>query len=787
MRKLDRKLLRDLWRMKGQAVAIGLVIGAGVATFVMYRSTFDSLGEAMDTYYDRHRFAHVFVSAKRVPESLAARVSEIPGVAVAETRVVAGVTLDVPGMDESAVGHLVSIPANRRPALHDLFLRLGRWLEPGRPDEVLISEAFAERHGLRPGGTLTAVLNGRRRELRIVGVALSPEFVYSIRPGDLLPDPARFGVLWMDRQALAAAFDLTGSFNDLVIRLSPGASEQEVIARLDRLLDSYGGLGAVPRSLQSSHWYLANELEQLRNVGNFLPMIFLAVAAFLLNVVLTRVVSVQREQIAALKALGYSNGALALHYTKLGFAIALFGTALGTLGGAQMGSGITVLYNDMFRFPSLVYHLAPYRVGQAAAVALTAAVLGALGAVRRVVSLPPAEAMRPEAPASYRESLLERLGLRKLLPAPARMVLRNLGRRPLRTAVAVLGISAGGALVVLGGSMRDGIDALMAEQFGVLQRQDATLSFVEPVSQRALHELTRLPGVVHAEPFRAVSARLRFGHRSRQVGIQGLVPDPRLQRVLDGSLKPVPLPAEGLVLSTSLAKILGVRVGDVVQVEVLEGSRAVRRIPVAGTVEQDMGIGAYMRIDAAQRLARDGRTVSGAFLQVEPSQSARLYSRLKDVPGVAAVSRKAAFIESFDQNFRRNLDIIVTFMTFFAVIIAFGVVYNSARISLSERSRELASLRVLGFRRSEISFIFLGELAVVTLLALPLVFLLGYGLSALAIRSFETELYRFPLAIARRSYALAGLTVLLAATVSGLAVRRQLDHLDLIAVLKTRE
>jgi putative ABC transport system permease protein len=788
LRALDRKLLRDLWRMKGQAIAIAAVIGSGVAMFVMYRSTFDSLSHTLDSYYGRHRFAHVFASAKRAPEGLAARIARIPGVALAETRVVADVTLDVPGMNEPATGRLVSIPADRRPALNDLFLRQGRWIAPGRPDEILLSETFAERHRLGPGSGLDAVINGRRRHLHIVGIALSPEYVYSIRPGDLMPDPERFGVVWMERRALAAAFDLEGSFNDVAVRLAPGASEKEVLARLDRLLAPYGSLGGIGRSLQASHWFLNNELTQLINVGSFLPTLFLAVAAFLLNVVLTRIVSVQREQIAALKANGYSNLDLGLHFAKLGGIIALAGAVVGTLAGAWMGLGITKLYVDMFRFPVLDYFLAPFRIGQAVLVALAASLFGALGAVRRVAALPPAEAMRPEAPAAYSQTLLERIGLGRLLSAPSRMILRNLSRKPLRTAVGVFGIAVAGSLMILGASLRDSVYALMDEQFAVLQRQDATVTFTEPTSSAALHELTRLPGVMHAEPLRSVPVRLRHGHLWRRTAIQGRMPAPRLERLVDTTtLEPIPLPEEGLVLSTSLAGLLDVRPGDRLTVEVLEGKRPVRHLPVVRLVDQHMGTAAYMRLDAVQRLVGREQAISAVALQVEPSQADALYRRLKEMPRVAAVSRKAAFVDSFRSNLARNFDVIVSFTTLFATIIAIGVVYNNARISLAERARELASLRVLGFRRSEISYIFLGELAVVTLLALPFVFLLGYGLASFAIQSFATELYRFPLALTRQSFATAGLTVVVASLVSGLVVRRQLDRLDLIAVLKTRE
>ena len=280
MRPLDRKLIRDTWALKGQALAISLVIGAGVAMFIMYLSTFASLRLTQNTYYDRYRFADVFAGLTRAPLYLRDRIAGIPGVARVDTRVVVDVTLDVPGLIEPASGRLIGIPIPREPMLNDLFLRRGRYPDPGHSDEVIVSEAFAISRELGPGDALGAVINGRRRDLEIVGVALSPEYIYSIRPGELIPDDSRFGIFWMDGRSLAAAFDMEGGFNHVAVKLLPGASEDDVIARLDRLIAVYGGLGAIPRSLQTSHWYLDNELRQLQSVGLILPIVFLAVAVF---------------------------------------------------------------------------------------------------------------------------------------------------------------------------------------------------------------------------------------------------------------------------------------------------------------------------------------------------------------------------------------------------------------------------------------------------------------------------------------------------------------------------
>ena len=784
---LDRKLLRDIWNLKGQAFAISLVIGAGVAMFIMYLSTFSSLRLTQQTYYDRYRFAHVFAALTRAPLNLRDRVGEIPGIARVDARVVVDVTLDVPELSEPASGRLIGIPIPREPMLNDVFLRRGRFPAAGRPDEVLSSEAFAISRDLRPGDRLGAIINGRRRELEIVGIALSPEYIYSIRPGELIPDDSRFGVFWMDGRSLAAAFNMEGGFNNLAVTLAPGASEDDVIARVDRLLAQYGGFGAIPRSLQTSHWFLDNELKQLQSVGLVLPIVFLAVAAFLLNVVLTRIVAVQREQIAALKALGYTNRELVWHYTKLSLVIGAAGAAIGTFFGSWLGSQMTELYNDFFRFPALLYGLPPAVVAAGVVVSFVAAALGAMNAVRRAAALPPAEAMRPEPPARYGRTWLERLGFERWLSAPVRMILRNIGRHPVRAATSVVGIAAAVAMLVLGTFFLDSIDVLMDLQFNVIQRQDATVTFVEPASGRSFYEMSRLPGVVHAEPMRAVPVRLRAGQLSRIVSISGLIAVPELNRVVDVQTGPVRLPDDGLVLSLKLAEVLAVGVGDAVTIEVLDGQRPTRILPVTAVVEEYMGTSAYMNIEALRRLVREGKTLSGAFLKVDTAHVDELYQRLKALPAVAGVSLKRTAIESFEKTLKETFYVMIFFNLLFSGVIAFGVVYNAARVSLSERSRELASLRVLGFTRGEISFILLGELATVTLLAIPLGLLLGYSFAGALVAAFNTELYRFPLVVSTRTFAYAATAVIVAAALSGLAVRRRLDHLDLVAVLKTRE
>ncbi|HEY0864858.1 MAG TPA: FtsX-like permease family protein [Lacunisphaera sp.] len=787
MTALHRKLLRDLLYLRTQAVAIALVIACGVATFVMSVSVLRSLERARDQYYAAARFGQLFVQVRRAPRGLVERLAALPGVAGVEARVVTEVPLDLPDLAEPAVGRIVSIPDFGEPVLNRLHLRRGRWPEPDRRGEVLVNEAFAVAHRLEPGGRLRAVLNGRREVLTVTGIALSPEYIYQIRGGDLFPDDRRFGVLWMRDRPLAAAFDLTDAFNDASFALMHGAVEAEVIRRIDLLLAPYGGLGATGRSEQVSHRYVTDELAQLRAMASVPPAIFLLVAAFVLNVVLNRVIATQREQVAALKAFGYTPAELGWHYAQLTLVIVVAGVGLGTAVGAWLGGDMAEMYGRFFRFPAMDFRLDPAGLAQAAGLSVAAAALGVFAAVRRVMRLPPAEAMRPEAPAPYRAAWLERAGLQRWLSQVGRMVVRQIGRHPLRAALSAFGIALGVAVMVLGSFSRDLLDYIIEFQFGAVQHHDFSVGLFEPGPPEALHTAARLPGVLRAEPFRAVPVRLSHGRRSRRTAVLGLAEDRELLQLRDAEARPVAVPADGLLLSEKLAGLLGVRPGDRLTVEVLEGLRPVRTLVVAGTLRDFSGLSVYMNLAALNRFMREGRMISGAFLRTDRAAEGALYARIKATPGVASLTSQRAALQSFRETLSENLLRMRLFNVAFAGIIAFGVVYNAARITVSERARELATLRVIGLTRGEVSGTLLGEVAVLTLAALPVGLGLGRLLAELAVRALETETQRFPVVVSTATYAEAAATVLVAAIISGAIVRRHIDRFDLVAVLKSRD
>ncbi|XWN34500.1 MAG: ABC transporter permease [Devosia sp.] len=787
MRALDKKLLRDLVRLWPQGLAIALVMAAGVATFVLALGSYRSLQATQATYYDRYLFGHVFADVKRAPNHLRDEMRQIEGVAAVETRVMELALLDVPGLREPASALLTSLPPDADLSVNRLYLRTGRLPLPSSDDEAVVSEQFANAHDFTAGSEFAAIINGRKRTLTIVGTALGPEFIYTLAPGDLMPDPRRYGIVWMADDALSAAYDLEGAFSNVSLRLRRDASEADVIDEVDRLLRPYGGTGAYGRKDQLSHAFLDAELDQLAALSRIMPPVFLIVAAFLVNMTMTRLIALEREQIGLLKALGYSNGQIIAHYLQFVGAISFGGVILGWAAGTWLGAGLTQLFGDFYHFPFLVFDRSPDVYLFSAVVTLLAAMVGAGRAVLGVAALAPAVAMSPPAPPRYRRSAAFAWVSRLKPPATLTMVTRQLWRFPFRTGSSVLGVSLAVAVLLASfwsfGSVAFFIDVTFFQS----ERQDATINFSSEEPLDALYDVTRLPGVLRGEPYRSIPIKLRHGPVMRRVAISAIPPDPQLSRVLDSEFRPVSPPREGIALTEALANILNASPGDIVEVELVERGGRLVDLPVARIITGYLGLGAYMDLTAANRMLRDADVITGVHVALDRAAEDDLFATLKETPAANLIVLKRVTLEKFYETLAKNLNISVAVYISLAVVIAFGVVYNYARISLSERARELASLRVLGFSRNEVSLILLSELAVITLLAQPLGWVLGILIANTLVKSFESELYRMPLVMEPHIFAAASGVVLFAALISGLAVRRRIDRLDLIAVLKTRE
>jgi putative ABC transport system permease protein len=785
MKALDRKLIRDVKRMWAQALAVALVMAAGVATLLIGVGAYQSLSETRRAYYDRYQFADIFVTVERAPNAILNELRELPGVARAEIRIVKFALLDIAGYDLPASALVISLPEGGMPLLNSLYLRSGRLPETDQPGEVAVNEGFAKAHGFQSGSTFSAILNGKKHLLAIVGIVLSPEFIYALGPGDLMPDDRRFAIIWMPESSAAAAYDLEGAFSSLSIKFMKGAAEREVIAAVDNLLKPYGGTGGYGRVDQLSHAFIEAELEQLKTMSRILPPIFLVVTAFLINMILTRLITLEREQIGLLKALGYTNLAIAFHYMKFVALIGTLGVLIGFTAGTLLGQGLTRLYAEFFHFPFLIFLMRPSSFAIAGVASLIAIFAGAARAVYGTMKLAPAVAMRPPTPPSYRRFWSGEPMLLRYFSQLSIMIVRYIARWPLRAAATTLGVSLAVALLIASLFPADSVDWMIDVTFHRTDRQDASLVFGYERPARVLEDVAALPGVLRAEPYRTAPVHMRNGQFSKKTAIIGKPQGMELSRVLDLALQPIAMPKTGVVLSEKLAQILHVRQGDMLELQFLEGRRRNVEVPVSQVIQSYLGLMAFMDISALNRLLGEGPVVSGAHLSFDTVESREFFRAIKDIPALAGISLQGVSLQMFRQTIAKNIFLMSSVYVALAVIIAFGVAYNSARIQFSERARELGTLRVLGFTNAEVSRVLLTEFALFTLVAVPVGWALGYGLAYALVLGFDSELYRIPFVIHRATYARASLVVIAAVTLSALIVRRRVDRLDLVKVLKT--
>ena len=784
---LDRKLLRDLRRIWAQALAIAMVLACGVMVLVMGIGSQATLIETRDAYYERNRFADIFASATRAPRGLVEAIAEIDGVAQVEARITEYVVLDMDGMDEPAMARMTSLPLAGDPVLNRPLIRRGTLPDPLREGEVAVSEPFAEAHGLGPGDSFSAILNGQKRDLTITGLLLSPEFIYIIGPGSMLPDDRRFGIVWMPEAAMAAAFDMDGAFNDVVAKLTPDASEAAVIAALDRLLDPYGGIGAHGRDGQISHAFLQGELDQLAAMGAILPPVFLIVSAFLVNMVLGRLIALERQQIGLMKAVGYSTRQVAVHYLKLSVGIGVGGVLIGWAVGIWMAQGVADIYAGFFRFPYLVYRPEPWSFVLSGALGIATVVLGALRAVWASVRLSPAIAMAPPAPPKYSGGLADALGRLVRLRQTSMMILRSITHWPARAAVTVFGVTAATAVMVSSLFTFDAMDVMLDDFFQKSNRAQVTIMLASDRGLGVIEDARALPGVMEVEGHSSVPIRLRHGARERTLRLEAQSDTARLVRVLDPEGRAVSVPPEGLALPDTLADDWGIGPGDTVEMELLVPPRETHLMPVTALTRQSMGQDAHMAKAALFALMRQSPTVNRLNLMVDSAALPELYAAVKTTPAVAGIMLWDETRNRFVEEIQANLWTMVAIYTILGSLITVGVVYNAARIQLSERAHELASLRVLGFGRGEVAWVLVGELMALTLVAIPLGWVVGYGFAALTAAGLATEFASIPLVVTRQTYGAASLVVLVAALASALLVRRRLDRIDLVSALKAKE
>jgi putative ABC transport system permease protein len=783
VRTLHRKARRDLRRLGLQAVTVALLVASGVGLLVAAWSSYEALKRAKDSFYSDARFADSFADLKRAPRQVLPRIRRLPGVIEIDDRVV--LYGRVYQNESVAMAKLVSLPDSVQPPLNRVHLRMGRLPRVKRNSkneiEVLVHEAFAKAHGLGFGATLRAVSEGKEERFQVVGIGISPDSVYALSGRSPFPDDKRFGIFWVARNHLEEWGGLKDSFNHLAIRHDPTRSK-EIQNRLEHLLRSYGARSVTPRSRQISNLFVEDEIHEQRVSAVIYPTIFLSVAAFLIHIASARWVELQRLQIATLKSLGYSHLRLSLHLLEVILWILFFGTIVGILMGMGVGRIMAWSYQQFFRFPDFDYHPSPLGLALGAASGLVPGLLGSAASLRSLFKLQPAEAMRPPSPVDYR-------GGRWRGPAsiPVRMVWRNLFVRKWRLLIAVSGISCGISIVVLSGAWRDILRSLLETQFFRVEREDVSAFLVEARPLSSLQELRTIPGVLSLEGYRFVPARLRFRQNEREVPVMGWAPHSQHRRRLGVSEREEPLPSSGILMPKSLADLWGVSRGDWVRLEIQAGKMPELALRVEGFSETRMGNLISLPHDRLAKLLDETPSVSLLTLKVDSNLWESVQKRVEEFPGVAGAAVKNWRLQGFQQTIGKIIRISTWILSIFAFLIAGGVVFNLVRVSFSERSWEMASLRVLGFSEWAVLKVLALEVSFEVAASLIPGFLLGVGWVYLSQFWIHTEAFKFPVIVERATFGIATLLALGALLMGVYSCWRRTRALSPIAALQAPE
>jgi putative ABC transport system permease protein len=784
---LNKKLARDLWRMKGQAFAITMVIALGVFVLILMDVLSNSLEETKRAYYERYRLASIFAPVKSMPHHVLTDLAKIPGVSAVQGRVVGRALIDIPQITAPLSAEVVSLPNLGLPMLNDVYMVSGRNLDPTQDDEILLLDGFAKVYTLKPGDKLTAIINGAKRTFKIVGLVQAPEFLYSAPPGEFLPDDSRFAVLWLNEKSLSSALDMKGAFNEALLSVSGSSNLPEIIRQVDLVLAHYGGLGAYALKDQVSNRFITDEINGLVVSRRFIPPIFLLIAAFLLNLVVARMIQTERSQIGLLKAMGYTSFEIGTHYFKFILMIAINGAILGCLMGIAFASPILSYYQLYYKFPFILYHFEFGAFITGSTVSILSASAGGIIVLRKIFGLQPAVAMHPPAPTDYSRLSKFSETMKRFLDQPSRMIIRRLIRYPIRAIGSVIGISSGMALTVSMMSVMGSFDKAIDLNFSIVDRSDVTVSFTDPLSAKSLYELRRLDGVLEVEPIVIALAIFRHGVETYRSAVTGLMESPKLRRAIDRDMQEIQLHKGGIILGEAMAKILHVKTGDILTIELLEGRRPTFDIPVAGITNSLFGSPAYMDHIELNKAQKQSNRISGAYLRIDTDKENIISHTIKNMPSVAGVTLKKEARSAFKKLLDTSAGILQYIMYIVAATITFGIVYNSASIGFAERARELASLRVLGFTETETAFILLGELTIITVAALLPGSMFGYFLTFAISAGFSMDLYQIPTMYIPEIFGKASLAVLAAAAISGWLVKRNLHNIDLLSLLKTSD
>lgn len=784
---LNRKLIRDLWQIKGQFISVLVVVIIGVMFYTGINAGYRNLSGASEKYYSDYRFADLWATFYKAPESVEQKAQALPFVKMATGRVVQDVNIGISG--QNAVIRLITLPDVKKDIVNDIVIQSGKYFSDADSNQCLVEEGFFKAHGLKEGDYIYPVINGNEVKLKVIGSVISPEYVYALKDAsELVADYNKFGIVFVKKSFGQAVLGLDGMVNSLGMTVKEGTDIGKAKDDIEKLFREYGVTAVTDRDAQVSYKLVSEKMKGYQSLGTAFPVIFFIVAAVIIFITMGRMVENQRVQIGVLKAFGFSDLQVLVHYLSFSALIAILGSVIGSILGVFLGKGFTGLINQYFVFPNPQAKMYPDLVIPASLLTLFFCLLAGYNSCKRAFAIMPSEAMRPRSPMKGRKILIERIGiLWRNLEYTWKMILRNIFRYKRRALLTSIGVIFATAITVFALGEKNSMDHLVAQQYTNIQNYDIKVSFTRFMSKEELNTIRGISHVVKLEPVVETGVELSNGWRKKDTGFTALIDNPQMYRAADKEGNPVRLPHNGILIPDKLARALDVKPGDMVSIKSFLPGREKKEVPVKGIIAQYLGTSAYSSMDSVNLILGEGGIANSVVLKIDSASSEKqVIDALKKMPAVGSVQSKTEAMNNLVSNLGAMTSAI-GFMIFLASVLSVAVIYNIATISIFERQRELAMMKVLGFKDSEVRRLVFNENYLITLfgilIGLPLGSLLGGSMMA----SYESDAYTFPFLVGGRSYVLAAILIIGFTAIANFILMKKISRIGMVEVLKSIE
>ncbi|MCL2057227.1 MAG: FtsX-like permease family protein [Oscillospiraceae bacterium] len=780
-----KQAARGIWRGRRSYIACIFLLSMGVMMYISFHLMHLNLHGAMNALYEERKFGDGFAAVAQIPLSDIAKVEAVPGIREAAATVTIDVSVDRPGFDRTITLRLSSFDPADTSRINDFQI-----LEGTQPHNsgILLSEKFARASGYSVGDEITLVIGGDRVREIVTGLVLSPEYVYAIPDASqMLPDFETFGFGFMPGARLGTLSGAAGTGNRVSFLLEDGAKYRNVEPLLEEILRPYGLIYLIPRDDQLSHAMLYMEIDVIGQMSTSMPFLFMALAVIILYIMLKRIIEQERTSIGTLKAMGFGNGTVMLLYISYGVIVGLLGGIAGASFGLALNAPMTGLMLEFFDLPAARVPPDFSLIMNGMAISLLSGASGAFMGTMGILRLSPSDAMRPPAPPTVTVDFVGRVPfLRAVLASHGYMAARNISRGRVRSAVVVFGLSVSFALMAFIASYGDMFDTLIFNQFTKVQLYNLRVSLKSPIPYTgAIESAYALEGVRRAEGILEISVELRNGHLRKSTVITAMEKSSALFYIYDNDLDiTFEPPAGGVILASSLAKELNAVRGDVLTMRTPYTGGEDIPLPVEGIVNTGLGATGFMAIEGLWGLLGIPPSASGILLDAHETMPIK--DSLTDAENVAAtldLDESMAVVEDMISTY-----IPLTYMMQLAgIAIAFAIITNTASISLSERKREYATMRVMGMHPREIGKVVAFEYWILFILAVPP----GIWLESLFKRSIagmvDNDVFSIPQSTGLASFATAAALCMLTIMLSNLSAARKISRFDMVEVLKERD